>query len=103
MSLVKTLFVIPFVSFLYSQYVLFHTKVLSVIESFFAIFSTSAIEKNYRTVVCPIIDVIEHRTFSYKPGHAWTRGTFSWRFDYKERTITADQYLLRRDEADGVP
>ena len=78
------------------------------VEFFFIVFNSTyfsflEIAMDYRTVVCPIIDFIDHRTFLYRAGHTWTRGTFSWRFDYKERSITADQYLHRKDEADPVP
>jgi len=74
---------------------------MSVFVLFF--FLILEIQYDYRTVVCPIIDHIDHRTFNYRPGHSWTRGTFSWRFDYKERSISAEQYLSRKDEADPVP
>ena len=60
------------------------------------------IQLNYRTVVCPTIDVIDHLTFSYRGVDPLIRGTFNWRFDYKERGITDEQRKLRTDETEPV-
>ncbi len=60
------------------------------------------IKRDYRTVVCPTIDVIDHLTFSYRGVDPLIRGTFNWRFDYKERGITDAQRELRSDETEPV-
>lgn len=60
------------------------------------------IERDYRAVTCPSIDVIRHGDFSYVSVDPYKRGTFNWRFDYKERIITAEQSIARRSEADPV-
>ncbi|XP_067613513.1 N-acetylgalactosaminyltransferase 6-like isoform X1 [Eurosta solidaginis] len=36
-----------------------------------------------RTVVCPMIDVIDDRTFEYSAQDEGARGAFDWNFDYK--------------------
>lgn len=53
-------------------------------------------------VTCPIIDSIDHDTFQYKPMGSYVRGTFNWRFDYKERQITPEQKRQRRDSTQEV-
>lgn len=60
------------------------------------------IEENYRNVVCPTIEVIDHLTFSYRGVDPLIRGTFNWRFDYKERVITDEQRKQRKDETEPV-
>lgn len=41
------------------------------------------IAKNYRTCVCPFIDVIEFATFRYRPQGEGSRGVFDWRLNYQ--------------------
>ncbi len=53
-------------------------------------------------VTCPIIDSIDHNTFAYRAMGSYIRGTFNWRFDYKEREITAEQRRTRRDMTQEV-
>ena len=53
-------------------------------------------------VTCPIIDSIDHYTFQYTAMGSHMRGTFNWRFDYKEREITAEQRKQRRDATQEV-
>ena len=60
------------------------------------------IQENYRNVVCPTIEVIDHLTFSYRGVDPLIRGTFNWRFDYKERGITDEQRNKRKDETEPV-
>ena len=52
-----------------------------------------------RTAVCPTIDFIDHNTFQYKPMDPYIRGTFNWRFDYKERP---EQMKKRKDPTQEV-
>lgn len=60
------------------------------------------IGKDYRTVVCPTVDFIDHDDFHYRSVDPYIRGTFNWRFDYKEKGINAQQSLERKDETEGV-
>jgi polypeptide N-acetylgalactosaminyltransferase len=53
-------------------------------------------------VTCPIIDSIDHNTFAYRAMGSYIRGTFNWRFDYKEREITPEQNKRRRDSTQEV-
>ena len=39
-------------------------------------------------VTFPITDSIDHNTFAYRAMGSYIRGTFNWRFDYKEREIS---------------
>ena len=57
---------------------------------------------DHRTAVCPTIDFIDHNTFQYKPMDPYIRGTFNWRFDYKERSITSEQRQRRKDPTEEV-
>ena len=41
------------------------------------------IVKDYRTVVCPFIDVIDHDTFEYRSQDDGRRGAFDWNLNYK--------------------
>lgn len=53
-------------------------------------------------VTCPIIDSIDHETFAYRAMGSYIRGTFNWRFDYKEREITTKQRKRRKDATEEV-
>lgn len=55
-----------------------------------------------RTAVCPTIDFIDHNTFEYKPMDPYIRGTFNWRFDYKERPVRAEDMRKRKDPTQEV-
>ncbi|VDD81842.1 unnamed protein product [Mesocestoides corti] len=41
------------------------------------------IVKDYKTVVCPFIDVIDHDTFEYRAQDDGRRGAFDWNLNYK--------------------
>jgi polypeptide N-acetylgalactosaminyltransferase len=41
------------------------------------------IAEDYRTCVCPFIDVISHETFEYRAQDEGARGAFDWEFFYK--------------------
>ncbi|PAA60805.1 hypothetical protein BOX15_Mlig011947g1 [Macrostomum lignano] len=41
------------------------------------------IANNYKTVVCPFIDVIDFNTFAYRAQDEGARGAFDWEFYYK--------------------
>uniref|UniRef100_A0A2C9JLV6 Polypeptide N-acetylgalactosaminyltransferase n=1 Tax=Biomphalaria glabrata TaxID=6526 RepID=A0A2C9JLV6_BIOGL len=41
------------------------------------------IAQNYRTVVCPFIDVIDYENFEYRAQDEGARGAFDWEFYYK--------------------
>uniref|UniRef100_A0A914BYD2 Polypeptide N-acetylgalactosaminyltransferase n=1 Tax=Acrobeloides nanus TaxID=290746 RepID=A0A914BYD2_9BILA len=43
---------------------------------------------NYRTVVCPFVDVIDCDTFELRPQDEGARGSFDWEFNYKRLPIT---------------
>lgn len=62
----------------------------------------SEIERDYRTVVCPTVDYIDHVDFHYRGVDPYIRGTFNWRFDYKERPITQEMKKTRKDPTKGV-
>ncbi|XP_042231960.1 polypeptide N-acetylgalactosaminyltransferase 10-like isoform X2 [Homarus americanus] len=50
---------------------------------------------NYRTAVCPLIDVINKDTFAYSPQDNGARGAFDWRLYYKRLPLTdKDNNLL---------
>lgn len=55
-----------------------------------------------RTAVCPTIDFIDHNTFEYKPMDPYIRGTFNWRFDYKERPVRPEEMKKRKDPTQEV-
>lgn len=57
---------------------------------------------DHRTAVCPTIDFIDHNTFEYKPMDPYIRGTFNWRFDYKERPVRPDDMKKRKDPTQEV-
>ena len=41
------------------------------------------IAEDYRTVVCPFIDVIDYENFAYRAQDEGARGAFDWEFFYK--------------------
>jgi polypeptide N-acetylgalactosaminyltransferase len=45
------------------------------------------IAKNYRTCVCPLIDVIEFKTFEYAAQDEGSRGVFDWNFNYRKMEL----------------
>lgn len=57
---------------------------------------------DHRTAVCPTIDFIDHNTFQYKPMNPYIRGTFNWRFDYKERPVREEEMAKRKDPTQEV-
>jgi polypeptide N-acetylgalactosaminyltransferase len=60
------------------------------------------IARDEHVVTCPIIDFIDHDTFEYKPMGSFVRGTFNWRFDYKEKELTEEQMKRRKDATEEV-
>ncbi|KAK4301442.1 hypothetical protein Pmani_026400 [Petrolisthes manimaculis] len=54
------------------------------------------IVQDYRTAVCPLIDVINMDTFAYYPQDNGARGAFDWRLFYK-------RLPLRQHEVDRLP
>uniref|UniRef100_A0A7E4ZTF9 Polypeptide N-acetylgalactosaminyltransferase n=1 Tax=Panagrellus redivivus TaxID=6233 RepID=A0A7E4ZTF9_PANRE len=47
---------------------------------------------DYRTVVCPFVDVIDCDTYEYRAQDEGARGSFDWEFNYKRLPLTpADQ------------
>jgi len=55
------------------------------------------IAENYRTVVCPFIDVIELENFEYKAQDEGARGAFDWLLYYKRLPLLPAD-LLRPTE-----
>ncbi|KAL0839918.1 hypothetical protein ABMA28_016534 [Loxostege sticticalis] len=45
------------------------------------------IAQNYRTVVCPFIDVVAYDTFEYRAQDEGARGAFDWEFFYKRLPV----------------
>lgn len=43
---------------------------------------------DYRTVVCPFVDVIDCDTFEYRAQDEGARGSFDWEFNYKRLPLT---------------
>ena len=41
------------------------------------------IAEDYKTVVCPFIDVIDYENFAYRAQDEGARGAFDWEFFYK--------------------
>ncbi|XP_046647991.1 putative polypeptide N-acetylgalactosaminyltransferase 10 [Daphnia pulicaria] len=48
------------------------------------------IAEDYRTVVCPFIDVIDFETFAYRAQDEGARGAFDWEFFYKRLPLLPD-------------
>ncbi|CAI5449296.1 unnamed protein product [Caenorhabditis angaria] len=46
------------------------------------------IADDYRTVVCPFVDVIDCETYEIKPQDEGARGSFDWAFNYKRLPLT---------------
>ncbi|KAM3726334.1 putative polypeptide N-acetylgalactosaminyltransferase [Dirofilaria immitis] len=45
---------------------------------------------NYKTVVCPFVDVIDCDTYEYRAQDEGGRGSFDWEFNYKRLPLTED-------------
>ncbi|XP_044728225.1 N-acetylgalactosaminyltransferase 6 [Chrysoperla carnea] len=45
---------------------------------------------DYRTCVCPFIDVIDYETFNYRAQDEGARGAFDWNFDYKRLNLLSE-------------
>jgi len=45
---------------------------------------------DYKTVVCPFIDVIDYETFAYRAQDEGARGAFDWEFFYKRLPLQPD-------------
>ncbi|CAK5117222.1 unnamed protein product [Meloidogyne enterolobii] len=45
---------------------------------------------NYRTVVCPFVDVIDCDTYEYRAQDEGARGSFDWEFNYKRLPLTEE-------------
>lgn len=48
------------------------------------------IARNYKTAVCPFIDVIDFETFEYRAQDEGRRGAFDWEFYYKRLPVLAE-------------
>ncbi|KHJ97876.1 glycosyltransferase, group 2 family protein [Oesophagostomum dentatum] len=46
------------------------------------------IVEDYRTVVCPFVDVIDCETYEIRPQDEGARGSFDWSFNYKRLPLT---------------
>lgn len=46
------------------------------------------IAEDYKTVVCPFVDVIDCDTYEYRAQDEGARGSFDWEFNYKRLPIT---------------
>ncbi|PIO52367.1 hypothetical protein TELCIR_26327, partial [Teladorsagia circumcincta] len=46
------------------------------------------IVEDYRTVVCPFVDVIDCDTYEIRPQDDGARGSFDWAFNYKRLPLT---------------
>ena len=46
-------------------------------------FVSEPIAEDYKTVVCPFIDVIDYENFAYRAQDEGARGAFDWEFFYK--------------------
>lgn len=46
------------------------------------------IAEDYRTVVCPFVDVIDCETYEIRPQDEGARGSFDWAFNYKRLPLT---------------
>ncbi|KAI6175587.1 Polypeptide N-acetylgalactosaminyltransferase [Aphelenchoides bicaudatus] len=46
--------------------------------------------QDYKTVVCPFVDVIDCDTFEVRPQDEGARGSFDWSFNYKRLPITKE-------------
>ncbi|XP_050521586.1 N-acetylgalactosaminyltransferase 6-like isoform X2 [Daktulosphaira vitifoliae] len=51
------------------------------------------ITEDYRTCVCPFIDVIDYETFEYRAQDEGARGAFDWEFFYKRLPLLPDDLL----------
>lgn len=51
------------------------------------------IAADYRTVVCPFIDVIDYETFAYRAQDEGARGAFDWEFYYKRLPLLPQDLL----------
>ncbi|VVC40291.1 Nucleotide-diphospho-sugar transferases,Glycosyltransferase 2-like,Ricin B, lectin [Cinara cedri] len=51
------------------------------------------ITEDYRTCVCPFIDVIAYETFQYRAQDEGARGAFDWEFFYKRLPLLPDDLL----------
>ena len=60
------------------------------------------IAQDYRPVVSPTVDYIEHSDFHYRGVDPYIRGTFNWRFDYKEKAISQQMKKERKDDTEGI-
>ncbi|KAH7721878.1 polypeptide N-acetylgalactosaminyltransferase 10 [Aphelenchoides avenae] len=45
---------------------------------------------DYRTVVCPFVDVIDCDTYELRPQDEGARGSFDWEFNYKRLPLTSE-------------
>lgn len=48
---------------------------------------------NYRTAVCPFIDVIDHDTFEYRAQDEGARGAFDWQLYYKRLPLLPEDLI----------
>ncbi|VDM98360.1 unnamed protein product [Thelazia callipaeda] len=56
------------------------------------------IKENRKAVVCPVIDVINERTFAYQKGIELFRGGFNWNLQFRWYAVPPEMVKLRRDD-----
>jgi len=57
---------------------------------FIVVMVTEPIAEDYKTVVCPFIDVIDFENFAYRAQDEGARGAFDWEFFYKRLPLLAE-------------
>lgn len=63
---------------------------------------TEPIAEDYKTVVCPFIDVIDFENFAYRAQDEGARGAFDWEFFYKRLPLLEeDRSLTKRMSTNG--
>lgn len=60
------------------------------------------IAKNYRTCVCPFVDVIDAKTYQYRTMGSGTRGVFNWDFYYQFLPLRPGDQLSEDDPVKTV-
>uniref|UniRef100_A0A915PZL1 Polypeptide N-acetylgalactosaminyltransferase n=1 Tax=Setaria digitata TaxID=48799 RepID=A0A915PZL1_9BILA len=56
------------------------------------------IQENRKAVVCPVIDVINERTFAYQKGIELFRGGFNWNLQFRWYALPSDMIKSRSDD-----
>ncbi|KAF1658789.1 UNVERIFIED_CONTAM: Polypeptide N-acetylgalactosaminyltransferase-like 6, partial [Eudyptes robustus] len=48
---------------------------------------------DYRTIVCPFVDIVDCNTYEYKSQDEGARGSFDWSFNYKRLPLTKEDQI----------